>query len=361
MNIISNIFKVIVGIIFISSSTVAAAEIQDIDTSNWAVDPQQYEMSPKEYIQAESRAFLANFIERSGLNNFHHFKTLATAEDKWVVSPNLDTIYSIATVNVQDGFTLKLPEVKDRFLSVQIITENHMTPFYFYGGGTRTFKASDFDSDFVAVGVRMGTNGTKEDVQYVVDKLQPKYFIEGAKNEDTLIRPDTKKMLVVREALLSAYNKLPDTFDVMQKSTDLVNDWEKFTYVTAGGWGLSADKNAMYKPYSTHALKGNTCYTATFQPIQAKAFFSITVYGPDKYLMSDENNVIGSNHDIRMNDDGTFTVVFGDTVCKDLAPNFLYTPKNGWNYMIRAYEPDVNAFKKYELPVLKKNSDQVSL
>jgi hypothetical protein len=255
---------------------------------------------------------------------------------------------------VQDGFNLKLPEVGDRFLSVQIITENHITPFYFYGGGCRTFKTSDFDSDFVAVGVRMGTNGTKEDIQYVVEKLQPKYFIEGAKNEDTLIRPDTKKMLVVREALLSAYNKLPDTFDAMQKSTALVNDWEKFTYVTAGGWGLSADINAMYKPYSNPALKGNTCYTTTFQPIPSNAFFSITVYGPDKYLMSDSNNVIGSNHNIAMNDDGTFTVVFGDTICKNLAPNFLYTPKDGWNYLIRAYKPDVEVFKKYKLPVLKK-------
>lgn len=361
MDIINNLFRVILVTIFISSPTFAAAQIPDVDTSNWTVDPKKYEMSPMEYIQAESRAFLANFIERSGLNKFHHFKNLATAEDKWVVSPNLDTIYSIATVNVQDGFTLKLPEVKDRFLSVQIITENHMTPFYFYGDGTHTFKASDFDSDFVAVGVRMGTNGTKEDVQYVVDKLQPKYFIEGAKNEDTLIRPDTKKMLVVREALLSAYSKLPDTFDAMQKSTDLVNDWEKFTYVTAGAWGLSANENAMYKPYSDPKLKGKNCYTATFQPIQAKAFFSITVYGPDKYLMSDDNNVIGSSHDIKMNGDGTFTVVFGDTVCKDLAPNFLYTPKDGWNYLIRAYKPDVEAFKKYKLPVLKKNSDQVSL
>lgn len=361
MHIINNIFKLFLLTIFISSSAIAAADIPDIDTSKWTVDPQKYEMSPREYIQAESRAFLANFIDRSGLNKFHHFKALATAEDKWVVSPNLDTIYSIATINVQDGFTLKLPEVKDRFLSVQIITENHMTPFYFYGGGTRTFKASDFDSDFVAVGVRMGTNGSKEDVQYVVDQLQPKYFIEGAKNEDTLIRPDTKKMLVVREALLSAYNKLPDTFDVMQKNTSLVNDWEKFTYVTAGGWGLSADENAMYKPYSSPELKGKTCYTATFQPIQSKAFFSITVYGPDKYIMSDGNNVIGSNHNIKMNDNGTFTVVFGDTVCKNLAPNFLYTPQDDWNYLIRAYKPDVEAFKKYKLPVLKKNSDQVSL
>lgn len=354
MHIINNIFNLFLLTIFISSSAIAAADIPDIDTSKWTVDPQKYEMSPREYIQAESRAFLANFIDRSGLNKFHHFKTLATAEDKWVVSPNLDTIYSIATVNVQDGFTLKLPEVKDRFLSVQIITEKHMTPFYFYGGGTRTFKPSDFNSDFVAVGVRMGTNGSKEDVQYVVDKLQPKYFIEGAKNEDTLIRPDTKKMLVVREALLSAYNKLPDTFDVMQKNTSLVSNWEKFTYVTAGGWGLSADENAMYKPYSSPELKGKTCYTATFQPIQSKAFFSITVYGPDKYLMSDGNNVIGSNHNIKMNDNGTFTVVFGDTVCKDLAPNFLYTPQDDWNYLIRAYKPDVEAFKKYKLPVLKK-------
>ena len=57
-------------------------------------------------------------IERSGPNSFYHFQGLSKAEDKWVVSPNKDTIYLIANVSVRDGFKLVLPEVGNRFLSI---------------------------------------------------------------------------------------------------------------------------------------------------------------------------------------------------------------------------------------------------
>jgi hypothetical protein len=42
------------------------------------------------------------------------------------------------------------------------------------------------------------------------------------------------------------------------------------------------------------------CHTATYPPVPAKAFFSITVYGPKKYLVSDENNIVSCNRDIKL-------------------------------------------------------------
>jgi hypothetical protein len=332
----------------------AMAKIPEIDSSGWSTDPTKFGMTAGEYINAESNAFMADFIGRSGINKFYHFPGLSTAEDTWVVSPNNDTIYSLAIVNTRGGFTLKLPEVGDRFLSTQIITQDHMTPYYIYGGGTHTFKAGDFETDYVAVGVRMGTNGTKEDIEYVTKKLQPQYAIEGASDVDDLPRPDLEKMKKVREALLKEYSKLDDTFSTMKKHVDEVNDWERFTYVTAGAWGLSEDENAMYKPYALPGVKGGDCYTATYPPVPAKAFFSITVYGPKKYLMSDENNIVSSNRDIKLNDDGSFTVAFGGKECRDLAPNFAYTPEDGWSLLMRAYRPDVEAFKAYRMPALEK-------
>jgi hypothetical protein len=158
--------------------SLSVAEITDLDSSGWAADPKAYGMSARQYIQAESRAFMADFIERKGVNTFYHFPGLSSAEDTWVVSPNNDTIYSLATVNAREGFTLVLPDVGDRFLATHILTENHVSPFYLYGGGRYEFSAKDFDTDFVVVGIRMGTDGTDEDVGYVIEKLQPQYAIE---------------------------------------------------------------------------------------------------------------------------------------------------------------------------------------
>ena len=109
----------------------------------------------------------------------------------------------------------------------------------------------------------------------------------------------------------------------------------------------------MYKPYGLAGVKGGDCYTATYPPVPAKAFFSITVYGPGKYLMSNEDNIVSSNRDIVLNDDGSFTVAFGGEDCRDLAPNFAYTPEDGWSFLMRAYRPDVAAFKAYDMPEIE--------
>ena len=331
----------------------AQAEIPAIDSSHWKADPVKYGMTAKEYIQAESRAFLANFIGRNGLNKWFHFKTLAKKDDKWVVSPNNDTIYSMAAVNATDGFTLVIPEVGKRFVSIQIADENHMTPFYLYGGGTYKFTRDQFESDYIGIGVRMGTDGTAEDVRHIVEDLQPQYKILNANPEDKLIRPDTEKMLKVRKAMMVEYDKLPDTFGVMVDRTSKVKDWEKFTYVTAGAWGLSPDHTAMYAPYALKAAKGGKCYTATYPKVPAHAFWSITVYDQDKFLMADHDNIVSSNQKAIVNDDGSFTVVYGGMDCKVEGKNFLYTPQDNWTFLMRAYKPDIEKFKQYSMPEIK--------
>ena len=140
----------------------------------------------------------------------------------------------------------------------------------------------------------------------------------------------------------------------MQPRTALVEDWEFFTYVTAGAWGLSADANAMYTPYALPGAEGDTCYIATYPPVPVEAFFSITVYGPEKYLMSNEHSIVSSNRGIVINDDGSFTVVFGGPECREKAPNYAYKPEDNWSLLLRAYRPDFEAFKTYEKPALVK-------
>ena len=326
--------------------------IPDVDSSDWATDPRDYGMSAPEFIIAESRAFFADFIGRVGLNKFFHFPGLATAEDRFVVSPNNDTVYSVGIVNVTQGFTLELPEMGDRFVSIHIVDENHMSPFYLYGGGVYAFSPDQFATDYVAIGVRTATDASESDLELVRDSLQPQYRISGAAETDDMPRPDLETLATVRAALLQEYSKLESTFGAMQASTDMVEDWEYFTYVTAGAWGLSPDETAMYKPYALPDSKGNTCYTATYQEVPVEEFFSITVYGPEKYLMSNQDNIVSSNRGLTTNADGSFTIAFGAEECRSQAPNYAYTPEDGWSLLLRAYKPDVEAFRAYQMPEL---------
>ena len=330
------------------------AQIPDIDSSGWAANPVDYGMTAEEFINAESRAFFADFIGRGGINGFHHFKTLATAEDRWVVSPNNDTLYSVAVVNATRGFTLEIPDTGDRFLSIQIIDENHLTPFHLYGGGTRSFTADQFETDYLVIGLRIGTDGTAEDIALINETIQGKIKISGAKDEDAMPRPDLDQMLQVRAPMLAQFSKLPNAFGVMQERTADVEDWEIFTYATAGAWGISKNQHAMYATYTPEGAIGGECWIGTFPPVPAEEFFSITVYGPDQFLMTNENNIVSSTRGAIVNDDGSFTVVFGGKDCHDKAPNWAYTPEDGWRLMLRAYRPRVEEFKAYEMPTLQR-------
>jgi hypothetical protein len=350
----------ITGLVFAASQSALAGNIDEIDSTNWSADPVGYGMTAKEFIQAESRAFLGDFIDRVGINHWFHFQGLSDKDDTFVVSPNNDTIYSVASVNVSEGFELVMPDVgTDRFLSIHIVDENHVSPFYLFGGGKYSFTADQFESDFVGLGIRMGTDGTPEDVKYVVETLQPQYQIIGAKDDAEIKRPDLEAMLKVREVMITEYDRLDDTFGVMVERTSQVTDWEKFTYVTAGAWGLSKEEFAMYLPYTKAGVEGGKCYVATYPPVPAKEFFSITTYGQDKYLMSNENNIVSSGQGALINDDGSFTVHFGGPECQVDGQNYLYTPDDNWSFLMRAYRPDVEAFRAYVLPEIEETSRAV--
>jgi len=328
--------------------------IPDLDSSGWAANPEDYGMTARDYIRAETHSFFADFLGRAGIGSFHHFPSLATAEDTWVVSPNNDTLYSVAIVNTTDGFTLRIPDLGERFLSIQIIDEDHLTPFHLYGGGDREFSADQFRTDYVGIGLRIGTDGTAEDIAEINENVTPRISIEGAKNEDAMLRPDRNTMLAVRAAMIEQYAMLPNTFGVMQADPADVEDWEIFTYTTAGAWGLSMDEHAMYVIYSPEGAIGGECWIGSFPPVPAEEFFSITVYGPDKFLMTNENNIVSSTRGAVLEPDGSFTVVFGGEQCREKAPNWAYTPEDGWSFLLRAYRPRVEEFKAYEMPELQR-------
>lgn len=65
----------------------------NIDSSSWAVNPEDHGMTVHEYINQEGIWFADNFARnfKLGLNNLHHFKELANKDTRWVVSPSLIT------------------------------------------------------------------------------------------------------------------------------------------------------------------------------------------------------------------------------------------------------------------------------
>ncbi|MEP4076329.1 DUF1214 domain-containing protein [Haloferula sp.] len=335
-----------------ASDSAPFSSIEAIDSSSWAANPVDQGMTAEEFIRAESLHFMKGMAGREGINNFYHFTSLAKAEDKWVVSPNNDVIYSMAIVDASKGFTLTLPDTGDRFITGQIVTEEHMS-HHLVGGGVYKFTGEEFNGSHVAIGVRVGTDASADDVALIVDTLQPQMLVDS-NSAGEVSSYDEETLLKVRSALMVEYNKLPNTFGQMTDDVKKVKDWEKFTYCSAGAWGLAEDKYAMYLPYNLKGAKKDVCYTATYPQPKVDQFWSITAYNNEKYLMSNDDNIINTGNAI-LNDDGTFTVHFGPASYKDRegVKNFILTTEDNWGFLMRAYEPDVKAFEAYDIPEIK--------
>lgn len=338
--------------ILITMLSIPVLAAPPIDSSQWPVDPEDFGMSAEQYIQTESLVFFNNFLQRSGANKFFHFTSLSSKDDTWVVSPNQDNLYSIAIIDAKNGFTIKLPEVGDRFVSIHVINPDHYTPYYVYGGGTHHFKREQLGADVVVVGIRMATDATSEDVKFIVEQLQPGYEIIADSADIQIPELDLETMAMIRTKLLPYYAALDNTYGIMSYGYEKGQDEWRRVLAAAGAWGLSPNDTAMYTISGPKNTKANTCYRAKFPAVPAEAFFSVTAYNSKKFLMTNEKNSVSSNRkNLITNRDGGFTVYFGGEQCENSEhPNFILTPEDNWDTLLRAYVPSVRAFSVYKTP-----------
>lgn len=348
----------------LDDENIAAAEIlANIDSSDWAVNPEDHGMTAQEYINEEGIWFANNFARnfKLGLNNFHHFTELANKDTRWVVSPSIDHLYSMGVIDTSEAFTVSVPENDGKLVTLHLQDMNHTQPFYKVGPGNYEFTPEMFDTKFVLIGLRFATDGSEENIRRITEELHPKVKIIGGGNDlDSLPKPNTEAMQSVRAALMPEYDKLDDTYGTVQYRIQEVSDWEKMTYTVAGAFGLSTPDTAMYPPYALENAIGGQCYQATYEAPEITnelGYYSITVYNSDGYLMANDNNIVSTNQGMTHNEDGTFTVIYGDLECqkhtKGTDSNFAYTPEDNWSLLMRVYQPNVESMKQYTLPEIK--------
>lgn len=82
---------------------------------------------------------------RAPVNQFMHGEKLADASFKQVVSPNVDTIYSTAFVDLKDGPIVLIAPQTDRFFNVQVLDNWTDTVAVIKEGGTYIFVRDEND------------------------------------------------------------------------------------------------------------------------------------------------------------------------------------------------------------------------
>ena len=307
-------------------------------------------VTPETYIRAETDRSFHNIVQLNGgaINTFYHFREPTPLNNQTVVRMNKDTLYSGAIVDTSGGATVTLPEGADgRYMSILLVDNDHYSPEVFYAPGVHELPR---DTKYLGVFVRTQLLNPADPGEIaLVNKLQDQVVI-NAKSADPLLAPKWDPASL--KALTAQYEK-----DSLQYSS-----WkgmmgprgrvdEKTRHIAAAAaWGLFPEWDATYLNYKG-AEDARTCQKATYQVPENTAFWSITVYGSDGYMKSENSILNGAN--VKLNDDGSFTAYFGSKeACGDV-PNRLDV-SDGWNFLMRIYRPGPSVLNgSYKLPAVE--------
>ena len=289
---------------------------------------------------AESDLYFGNAVkEAGGVGKFFHNRTPTEIDKQLVIRMNRDTLYSSAVFDLDASpVTINLPNSGKRFMSLQVISEDHYAPMVVYAPKQVTLNKENVGTRYVMAAVRTlvdpnSVNDLKEvaALQDAIKVSQP-----GGPGKFEVPNWNTQQQKEIRDALLvlAKYNSGFNNAMGVRGWVDPI----RHLIVTAGGWGANPDKDARYASITPEKNDGTTIYKLNVPAnVPVDGFWSITLYNGDGYLQKNEYDAYSVNNiTAKKQSDGSVNIQFGG--CDGKIPNCLPIIK-GWNYTVRMYRP----------------------
>jgi hypothetical protein len=290
------------------------------------------------FVRAESDLYLGGIIKESGtIGKFHHSREPAPIDGQTVIRLNRDTLYSSAVFDLEAGpVRITLPDAGDRFMSMQVISEDHYVPEVNYGAGTYALDKEKVGTRYVAVAIRTLVDPTDPEDLNKVHALQDQVVAEQAgvgSFEVPAWDPASQKK--VRDALLILGSTIPD----FKKAFGTKQEVDPIRHLigTAAAWGGNPDKAAIYLNVTPANNDGTAVYKLHVKDVPVDEFWSISLYNADGYYEKNPYDAYSLNNiTAKKSEDGSIDVQFGG--CDGKIANCLPIMK-GWNYTVRLYRP----------------------
>lgn len=292
-------------------------------------------VTPETFIRAETdRAFLEMIKNAGQTNSFFHFRKPTPLNKQTVIRMNRDVLYSGGVFDARNGLNITFPEMPDdRYASIYIIDNDHYVQDLIYKAGQYQIEGN---TDFLYIIIRLQVyNASDNDEIQMLNDLQDQFKVKSASGQEF---PNFMWDLKSLDSLRAIYNEESAKYSSwkgMMGERGKVNEQTRHI-AAAAAWGLLPEEAATYLNYKPKEISTSDCYTATYKVPENRGFWSITVYGEDGYIKSE--NCLLNNSNVQLNEDGTFTVYYGpEEKCGDV-PNRLDSPE-GWNFLLRVYLP----------------------
>ncbi|WP_024519837.1 DUF1254 domain-containing protein [Bradyrhizobium sp. Tv2a-2] len=290
------------------------------------------------FARAESDLYMAKAVKEVGLGKFLHIRMPTEIDKQMVIRMNRDTLYSNAVFDLDAGpVTITMPDAGKRFMSLQLIDEDHYVPAVFYGGGSHTLSKEQVGTRYVSVAIRTLVDPANpkdlDEVHALQDAIKAEQASPGKfeiPNWDQISQKQVHDALLLLAAHTGGFKNAFGARGQVDPIRHLIG--------TAAGWGGNPDKDATYLSFVPTGNDGNTVYKLNVPGnVPVDAFWSISVYDADGYFQKNDAGAYSLN-DITAKKaaDGSVAVQFGG--CDGKAPNCLPITK-GWNYTVRLYRP----------------------
>jgi len=289
------------------------------------------------FVRAESDLYFAKAAIGDGaFGKLRHRRAVADVDKQDVVRMNRDTLYSSGVFDLDAApLTITLPDAGGRFMSMQIISEDHYTTEVVYGPGAFTYTKEKVGTRYVYVIIRTLADVANAPDLKAANAVQDQIKVQQAR-PGTFEVPAWDKVSQdkVRNAL-EILGSLGGTVDRFGRQDEV--DPIDHLIGTAIGWGGNPRSAADYQSLYPSENDGKTVHRLAFRNVPVDGFWSISVYNDKGYFQKNALGVYSlNNFTAKPNADGGYTVQFGG--CKDDTPNCLPIMK-GWNYTVRLYRP----------------------
>jgi hypothetical protein len=290
------------------------------------------------YNRAQTDVYFGLIAKGGGFGKFMHARDLAPIDQRGIIRPNRDTLYSIVVFDLDAGpVTITLPDPGKRFMAMQAIDEDQYTQSVYYGAGSHTLNREIIDTRYAAVVVRVLVDHRNN------DELQQLHSFQNAlkvsqQNPGTFEIPnwDEASRKKVQAALLQLGTTLSDTRRMFGANKNQV-DPVRHVISSAMLWGGNPEKDALYLPIAPERNDGNGIYALTVRDVPVDGFWSVTVYSSDGYFEPNEYGAYSLNSSNAIKGpDGSVAIQFGG--CDGKISNCLPIT-TGWNYTVRLFRP----------------------
>jgi hypothetical protein len=264
------------------SMMLAAVALSCIVTS--AIAQNAVPVTVDNFVRAETDLYFSGVLKESGaIGKFGHRREPARIDNQAVIRLNRDTLYSSALFDLDAGpVTITLPDAGKRFMSMQVINEDHYVPEVIYGQGNYTLTKDKVGTRYVVVGIRTLVDPQDpkdiEQVHALQDAVKVDQKAAGQFEAPHWDQASQKKL---RDALLVLATTIPDFSRAFGTRAEV--DPIRHLIGTAAAWGGNPERDATYLNITPAKNDGNTVYKLNVRDVPVDAFWSVSLYNAEGY------------------------------------------------------------------------------